>query len=89
MPLTPDEFDAGRESASLAILFFLRDHAPLAWSVDEIRVELGNMDRFPDWDEIQSVLAALLATNRIEATDAGGTMYYRYNRRLGFRPSGT
>jgi hypothetical protein len=41
MALTPDEFDAGQESVVLAVLFFLKDRAPLAWSTEEIMVELG------------------------------------------------
>ena len=84
--LTPDEWDAGTEDVALALRYILKERWPLALSLQELRIELGNLDRFPSVDEMLQGLERLVQRRRAQAKNFDGTMYYRTVQRLGFRP---
>jgi hypothetical protein len=86
MALTPDEWDAGEENLRLAALFVLKERAPLALTLMEIRVELGHYDRFPEVAELEEALTGLMTRIGVQVKSIQGTVYYRYERKLGFRP---
>ena len=86
MALTPDEWDAGEENLRTAVLFVLKSRAPFAVTRMEIEVELGNFDRFPEASELDDALAQLLHRIGVQVKTIGGTIYYRYEKKLGFRP---
>jgi hypothetical protein len=41
VPLTPAEFKLGGPSVEAAVLWFLKQHGPIAFSAEEIMFELG------------------------------------------------
>ena len=86
MALTPDEWDASEEDLRLAILFILKNRAPFALTTMELMVE-GHFDRFPDAAELEAALEQLSHRVAVQVKNIQGTIYYRHERKLGFRPS--
>jgi hypothetical protein len=85
MPITPDEWESRSLSLTGAILFILKERH-VGWTVYELRVELGHLDRFPTDDEVESVLNDLVRRGRVERLQVEAAIYYRQNRTTGFRP---
>jgi hypothetical protein len=86
MPLTPDEFDAGKRSVVTAIYWFLKSRAPIAFSNEEIMFELGALGVIYALDELDESLNGLEQRGRVESVAVEEKVYYRYPRRVGFRP---
>ena len=87
MPFTEDEWDAGRADLGIAILFIFKQRPGLTWSLQELMIELGNLDRFPTREEMEAALLGLVAARELGARQMAGTIYYRRtDKRLGFRP---
>ena len=69
-----------------AVLWFLRDRAPIAFSIDEVLFELGALGVIYQREQIALALSSLTADDRIESAGADEQLYYRYFRKMGFRP---
>ena len=89
MPVTEDQFFRGRNDIELAVLWFMRKNFDLAYTAEEILFELGATGILSSPDEIERALADLLRRERIESNVVHEAVYYKYYRRLGFRPQST
>jgi hypothetical protein len=86
VPVTEDQFCRGRSDIELAVLWFMRKTFDLAYAAEEVLFELGATGILSTPDEIDRALAHLLSRERIESNVVHGAVYYKYYRRLGFRP---
>jgi hypothetical protein len=86
MPLSEDEFDAGEEGRQRTVLWFLREHATTAYTADEILFELDYLGFSSSRDEVATALEALISARRILTRQIAGEIYYKCDRRIGFKP---
>ena len=86
MPITREEFDAGQRSLGRALLWFLREHADLAYSAEELLFELGALGLISTPAGLERELTTLMGRDRVESKELEGTLYYSYVRTFGLRP---
>jgi len=86
VPLTPEEFYGRRGSLESAVLTFLKEN-DFAYSAEELVLELKAYAVHASLQAVEAALEALLQRERLEISQPGTRpIYYKYDRRLGFRP---
>jgi hypothetical protein len=86
VPLREDESYAGRRDDYRAILWFLRRNFDLAYTAEEVMFELGSLEIVLTLADVEENFKSLLERERAESRTVRGAVYFKYDRRFGFRP---
>jgi hypothetical protein len=54
-------------------MFVFKQRPGLTWSLEELMIELGNLDRFPPHQEIEAAIADLVTTRQLGTRSKAGT----------------
>jgi hypothetical protein len=86
MPITSSDYEKRSGEIASLIKEFLRLHAHIAYTLDDLLEVLAANDINLSKAELERLLFPLEYGGRIESKIVDGVTYYRYNRVMGFMP---